>query len=492
LSPGNSIGTLTVTGNLVQNGGTYLVQANAAGLSDRVNVGGSANLNGGTVQVQAQPGTYARKTTYTILNAAGGVNGSFSGVTSNLAFLTPSLSYDANNVYLLLAQSSSAFAAGAQTANQYAVGAALDQANSSAAGDFNTVLNALSALSTAQGPAALNAISGQNYSGFSSSMLQGSQLFMESFLAQAGGGSRRNSKVALAQACELACDEPLPSRWGAWGGPLGGTGTIAGNANSGAFTYSVAGFAAGLDREFDDTLRAGITIGYTGGSQWVSGFSGQGLSNTVLAGLYGTWMHGPAYLDGLAGYAYSANQMSRSIVIPGLTARTAQGSTGANQIYGELEGGWRFDIGGAADAFVTPFARLQAYTAMQNGFNESGAQSLDLNVAAQTTNSLRSVLGAQLGGAMDMGWRDKLNAQFRLGWSHEYANVDRPVTASFAGAPTIPFTAFGASPQRDGVVVGFSAQTAIADAASLYLRYEGDISGPDSTHALTAGVRIAW
>ena len=38
------------------------------------------------------------------------LSGAYSGVTSNFAFLTPSLSYDANNVYLLLFQSASAFA----------------------------------------------------------------------------------------------------------------------------------------------------------------------------------------------------------------------------------------------------------------------------------------------------------------------------------------------------------------------------------------------
>ena len=161
VAPGNSIGTLTVNGNFVQNAGSvYRVEANNAGQSDRINVSGSATINGGTVQVVAQPGTYARRTTYTILNATGGVSGAYSGVTSNFAFLTPGLGYDANNVYLLL--TSGSFAAGAQTANQYAVGGALDIANVNAVtGDFSTVLNALSALSTADGPAALNAISGQ-------------------------------------------------------------------------------------------------------------------------------------------------------------------------------------------------------------------------------------------------------------------------------------------------------------------------------------------
>jgi hypothetical protein len=41
-------------------------------------------------------------------------------------------------------------------------------------------------------------------------------------------------------------------------------------------------------------------------------------------------------------------------------------------------------------------------------------------------------------------------------------------------------------------LVGFAANTAVADGASVYLRYEGNISGQDSAHALTAGVRMSW
>ena len=61
-----------------------------------------------------------------------------------------------------------------------------------------------------------------------------------------------------------------------------------------------------------------------------------------------------------------------------------------------------------------------------------------LSQVSQT--SLRSVIGAQHGGSMDLGWRDRLYAQFRLGWSHEYADVSRPVTASLAAqAAGLPY-----------------------------------------------------
>jgi fibronectin-binding autotransporter adhesin len=60
------------------------------------------------------------------LTASGGVDGQFTDVTSNLAFLTPLLSYDPNNVFLTLIRNDITFASVAQTPNQRAVAAALD------------------------------------------------------------------------------------------------------------------------------------------------------------------------------------------------------------------------------------------------------------------------------------------------------------------------------------------------------------------------------
>ena len=145
-----------------------------------------------------------------------------------------------------------------------------------------------------------------------------------------------------------------------------------------------------------------------------------------------------------------------------------------------------------AGYFITPFALLQGSVATQNGLTETGAQSLNLSVAQQSTSSLRTIFGAQLGASMDVGLRDRIAAQLRFGWSHEYSDTARPVTASFAGAPSVPFTVFGAAPTRDGAVVGFSVSTAVAEAMGVYVRYEGTIAGQDSSHAQTAGLRMSW
>ncbi len=495
LSPGNSIGTLSVVGSYTQAAGsTYQVEVNAAGQGDRISVSGTpgtATIQGGIVQIIAQPGFYRRSTDYVILSATGGRTGTFDSVTANFAFLTPSLRYDADNVILNLFRTNTAFADGGQTINQKAVGRVLDQVIANATGDFGDALNILSGLDTVQGPRALEMLGGQQYSGFQNLAVQSALIFMNTFQQQAGGSTGGN-RIALAEVCEepVRC-ELSPSRWAAWGGGVGSFGTIAGDGNGRTFTYNIGGFAAGLDRTFDSGSLIGVTLGYSNASLYPQTLPGQGTSSAVQAGLYGKLIEGATYLDALVGYAHADNRFTRQIIFPGLS-RTAFGQTQANQAFGQLEAGHRIDLLKPHQAFVTPFARLQGSTTSQDAFTETGAGSLGLNIAQQTTNSLRSVIGAYLGAGFDLGWRDRLRLGLQLGWSHEYADTSRPVTASFTGAPATAFTTFGAQAPRDGAIVGLTASTAIADATSLFLRYDADIAGDTANHTVSGGVRMTW
>jgi autotransporter-associated beta strand protein len=337
VGPGNSIGTLNVTGNFVQNAGSiYQVEANAAGQADRINAGGTAAINGGTVQVLAQPGNYGKSTTYTILNATGGVAGTYSGVTSNFAFLTPTLSYDANDVFLTLSLSQTAFTPSflALTPNQKAVGVSLNQSVATASGDFATVLGVIAGLNTVQGPLALNTISGEPYADFGTMNTNNSAMFMNALgqqMANARGVASAGQRQALAQACEIeSCDAVGPLS--AWASALGGLGSVLGDTNASTLTYNFGGAAAGIDYRLDPRFLVGIGVGYTHGTQWVNTFLGQGWSDSVSVAAYGSFTQGGLYVDALAGYAYFNNQLQRQILIPGLQQRTATGSTGANPV----------------------------------------------------------------------------------------------------------------------------------------------------------------
>jgi autotransporter-associated beta strand protein len=491
-APGVPGTSTAVAGNLTfQPGSTYLVQATVTTAS-RANVSGTATLSGGTVSVMAQPGVYRPSTNYTILNAAGGVSGAFSGVTSNFAFLAPSLSYDPNDVFLTLQLTG--FAAGAQTPNQYAVGTALDRSVATATGDFATVLSTLVGLGTQPGAAALNALSGQPWADFGTMNVNNSAMFMnalEQQMANARGVTGSGQRQALAQACEVeACDGTGPLS--AWASALGGLGSVLGDGNASTLTYNFGGAAAGIDYRFDPRFLVGIGTGYTHGTQWVNSFMGQGWSDSVSFAAYGSFAQSGFYLDALAGYAYSNNQLQRQLLIPGLQQRTATGSTGANQFLGQIEGGYKVDVYAPAMASITPFGRFQISSVTQNAFSESGAQSLDLNVAQQTTNSQRTTIGADLASSIGLGNERKLDLAVRLGWQHEFADTGRPITAAFAGAPGNAFTVFGATPARNSAVVGLQASTTIAAATQAYLRYDGEVGGGTDNHALNVGLRMSW
>jgi autotransporter-associated beta strand protein len=155
LSPGNSIGTLTVSGNLVFAAASlYMVELQGAA-ADRTNVTGTATL-AGTVLVSPLSGSLARN--YTILSAAGGLTGTFNAIAAPALF-NASLGYTPTDVQLNLRSTIGQIAG--LTRNEAAVAAALDSA-------FNTsglTLASLFGLSRAQLPAAMDMLSGEGVSG---------------------------------------------------------------------------------------------------------------------------------------------------------------------------------------------------------------------------------------------------------------------------------------------------------------------------------------
>jgi hypothetical protein len=87
-----------------------------------------------------------------------------------------------------------------------------------------------------------------------------------------------------------------------------------------------------------------VGTGYSSGTQWVDSFQGKGWSNSVSVAAYASFTQQGFYLDALAGYAYSNNQLQRQISIPGLQPRTANGSTGANQFLAQAEAGYKIGL----------------------------------------------------------------------------------------------------------------------------------------------------
>ncbi len=153
-----------------QNGSFYEVEIDPTGASDLITVTGSVTINGGTVTVLAASGNYQRSNEYQIITSGTGVTGTFSTVTSNLAFLDPTVVYRGNNVYLRMERNDIRFQSIGLTPNQRSIGLALDNGWAPAG-----VISAATGLSVAGARTAFDDLSGDIYPSLSSVMLDESQ-----------------------------------------------------------------------------------------------------------------------------------------------------------------------------------------------------------------------------------------------------------------------------------------------------------------------------
>jgi T5SS/PEP-CTERM-associated repeat protein/autotransporter-associated beta strand protein len=287
LAPGNSIGLLTVQGSLVLTAASsYMVEVSPTN-ADRVNVTGTATLGGATVNASFAAGTYVAKQ-YTIVNATGGVNGSFGAeANTNLpANFHASLGYDANNAYLNLVLN---FAVPTGlNGNQQNVGNALTNFFN-ATGGIPIVYGALT-------PAALTQASGEVATGSQQTTFNAMNLFMgvmtDPFVAgrddsATGGGvatpfaeqndsanafpdggkprskSERDANAAIYRKALPRAVDPLTQHWSVWVAGYGGSQTTDGNVVQGSNTASgrVYGTAVGADYRFSPFTLAGFCAG---------------------------------------------------------------------------------------------------------------------------------------------------------------------------------------------------------------------------------------
>ncbi|HUH87048.1 MAG TPA: autotransporter domain-containing protein, partial [Pusillimonas sp.] len=136
LAPGNYVspvsdtdgGALTIKGNaLFEPGSRFQVVAWPTGEATTVQVGGTALL-GGEVAVLAQNGLWKTSSSYDILQAGGGLGGTqFASVASDLAFLTPALSYSADTVTLTLERNDVPLDDAGETPDEKDVGKVIDE-----------------------------------------------------------------------------------------------------------------------------------------------------------------------------------------------------------------------------------------------------------------------------------------------------------------------------------------------------------------------------
>lgn len=468
LSPGNSIGTLTVNGNLtLASGAIYNVEVSATA-ADRVAVSGTASINGNVVASIAS-GTYSFGQRFTLINAAGGVSGTFASLTGIPISLKGQLSYDTNNAYLTLSPNALAPLLSNPTGNQQKVVSAIDAAV--AAGSVPP--GGFVALYGLSGPAlnsALDQISGQIGPNVTNAVGRGFLSFMS---MMAGGGSGETSSFAPGSAYGGA-DAPHRAQLGTgetrvWGAAYGGHVGLSGDSASGAAGLSSnnVGMIGGADMKVADGLLAGVTLGM--GRQLFHSGNGSGDSNDFMFGLYGRADAGAAYVAASFGFGWHQIKTLRIITVSGTDV--LQGKQNADDVGGRIEAGWHLPID---DTYtVTPYAAFAGESFESPAYTEtalSGASTFALSYAARTFTPGRSELGAHLDRnyALEHG---NLTAGIRAAWAHQLD--DLPFTqASFIALPGAAFQTVGVRPARDTALLGLDLE--VQNSSGLFFGIHGE------------------
>ena len=455
IAPGNSIGTLTVAGNLsFLSGSTYEVEANASGQSDKIVVNGSASIqSGAVVSVLAADGNSAVNTSYTILTATGGLTGTFSSVTSNLAFLTPSLAYGANAVTLSLKRNTIDFASVAQTRNQRGVGPAVE-----ALGLGNTVYDAVVALTAPEARAAFDQLSGSDYASMRGRLLDDSRFAREAMLARG----------------DLAGEEGLS----VWGTALGNWGSMHHGALAQGYDRDLKGFLAGFDAGFGGHWRAGLVTGYDASELRTGNATHK--ADTYHAGGYLAGSYGIASVQLGAAYAWNDVRSQRRIGFGGLHQGLGDRyHANTAQVFGEVA--VKGELGGVA---LQPFAGL-AWVRLQGSdiAEQGGAAALHGGQRDQsmTYGSFGLRTNMALGGG---ALRFKGSAALR----HAFGDTVPMIDLGFATGPG--FVTAGNALDRDNAVVDAGLELDLARHVTLGISYAGSYGTRATDHGARAA--LSW
>ena len=500
LAPGNSIGALTVAGNLVLTAAsTYLVEVDPTA-ADFTHVTGTATLGGATVAAHFAPGSYVEKR-YTILTADGGVNGTFSGpANTNLPQnFKSALAYDGTNAFLDLTLDYTPpgppdFGNGLDT-NQRNVATTL-------ANYFDThggIPLAFGALD----PRGLSQAAGEVATGASQAAFDAQSQFLNAmtdpFAAEQGAASSATPAMSYAGAprdayAALFAKAAPPAahferRWRVFGAAYGGAARISGDTTFGSHdaTARVYGAMGGAAYALSPATQLGFALGGGGTSFGLSDGLGSGRSDLFQAGVFArhNFAHS-GYLTGV--FAYGWHDVTTDRIAP--TGERLRGAYRAHVLSGRVETGWRIDT---VYAGVTPYAAAQAISYRLPSYLEAGNGAVDsfaLGYAGRDLAATRSELGLRLDRSTT--WGDALvTLRGRAAWAHNF-DRDRSLSATFQALPGTGFLVNGAAQADDAALVSAGAEIGWTNGLSLAAAFEGEFSATTTSYNGKGVVRYAW
>jgi outer membrane autotransporter protein len=374
LSPGNSVGTLHVSGDATfRQGASLRIDATPDGHADQLAASGKVTLLGGSALVLAQSGDWAPRTDYTIVTAAGGVSGRFASASASLAFLTPVLSYSAHAVSLSLQRNEVGFADVGVTPNQRAVAHGAESL-----GEGTPVYDALVKLDAPQARRAFDQLSGEIYPGTLAALVEDGRYVRDAVNRHLlGQGEGTEGSTASGTGAWL-------SSWGHWG-------RDSGDGNAAALRANGSGLLLGVDRTVGADGRLGLLLGKGQNSLDVDQRASSAHVRSHHLGVYGDTAFDALHLRAAAIHAWQDVDTRRTVAFSGFDEQlTSRRHVRLDQAYLEAGYGFASPQGHQLEAFAN-VARTQLHA---DAVRESGGQAA-LAVAAADPSVNNATVGVR-------------------------------------------------------------------------------------------------
>ena len=489
LRTNTQLGTATIARDLtLGSGATLAYGVNPDGSSAPVIVGGTANLGGATLAINPASGTYPWQSHYTVLQATR-INGTFGQVTSDYAFLTPTLSYTPTQVDLAYNRNDVAF-------NQLAVtGNGSNAANSLASiGPNNVLYNAVLNTSNASAGAAIEQLAGASNANLTSATLGASSLVGSSMLTtlhqmgsglQVGMDPRETPVLAATGVPSAARHLNDPSAQGRlWLQAIGGYGKLDGEHGNGGLEQRTKGSLLGLDWALDPHWRLGVLGGYSRTDLDASGVDGN--VDSWHAGVYALRQSGPVALRLGAALSRHQGESKRTVAFDGFSDRP-KGDYDADSQQAFAEIGYAL---GSGRLSAEPFANLGYQRYHRDRYQEKGGAAA-LAVDAQSQDNFSSTFGVRLAhlSALDNGM--SLTPRLSTGWKHTYGDVSTSTEQAFVVGGSA-FSVEGSSLDRDSLVLEAGLDLGVSARHTLGVGYSGEIGSNSRNHGLVGQWQMSF
>ena len=269
-----------------------------------------------------------------------------------------------------------------------------------------------------------------------------------------------------------------------WTTGLGEFATQNGSAEHTGFDFTTGGFVMGADLIRRGDFTFGIGGGYLRSDLHWDNNGGSAGVNSAKFGVYSNYGNSSGWFaNGLLAGGYNGTSVKRNIVFLDV-GKTARSYPDGYDFSAQVRAGRDFAVAGWA---VSPVVDLAYIYLHREGFDESGADPVNLSVRAKDYQTFRTQLGAKVtrdftgtGGVL---WTPSLG----LAWAHEVPLDGSAIESTIAGQGGW-FLVNGLDREIDSLVVDAGLKVRLPNGLAIHAGYGAEAGGSFVSHQLGLGL----